>query len=320
MTENFAPLLAADANKVQIKFPLLASPKLDGIRCIMVNGKAMSRSMKPIANHYTRKQLELHAHPDALHNVDGELMVGDVFNATTSGIMSYSGQPNFTYHVFDIHSLDADIGFSARFHKLYDRKLPEFCKVVPHNFIENQEQLDEYNVKMLESGMEGIMLRSINGWYKQGRSTAKEGILLKLKPFEDSEAIITGFEELKHNENEQFTSELGYSKRSSQQAGLVGGNTLGKFLVTGTQAEHFGGVEFKVGSGLGLTQALRQEVWDNREKYLGKLIKFKYQKIGSIDKPRIPIFLGFRDPSDMSPTPPTQSTNWNSGFGFCPNK
>jgi DNA ligase-1 len=164
------------------------------------------------------------------------------------------------------------------------------------------------------------MLRKICGRYKQGRSTAKEGILLKLKPFEDSEAIITGFEELQHNENEQFTSELGYSKRSSQQAGLVGGNTLGKFLVTGTQEEHFGGVEFKVGSGLGLTQALRQEIWDNREKYLGKLIKFKYQKIGSIDKPRIPIFLGFRDASDMSPTPTTQSTNWNSGFGFCPKK
>ena len=58
------------------------------------------------------------------------------------------------------------------------------------------------------------------------------------------------------------------------------------------------GVEFSCGSGL--NDALRQEIWDNRTKYLGKLVKYKYMATGIKNLPRHPVFMGFRDESDLS--------------------
>jgi hypothetical protein len=43
----------------------------------------------------------------------------------------------------------------------------------------------------------------------------------------------------------------------------------------------------------------RKEIWDNKEKYLGKLAKIKYQEAGKLIRPRFPVWLGFRDPSDL---------------------
>ena len=291
------PLLAGDAKGLDLKFPVIASPKLDGIRCTMVNGEAMSRALKPIQNDFVRRLLE--ARSDVLNWLDGELLVGDAFNGTQSGINSIKGMPEFTYHIFD--RVQEGVPFHARFKSLESLELPSFCKLVPHIPIHSQERLDAYYEEMLLLGLEGIMIRDPYGRYKCGRSTQKEGILLKLKPFEDSEARIIGFEELMHNENEAEINALGLSQRSSCKDGKVPGNTLGKFLVVGTEDEHYNGVEFAIGTGKGLTHVLRQEIWDNREAYLGKLIKFKYQKVGSIDKPRIPIYLGFRDKADLTP-------------------
>lgn len=292
MAEVFRPLLAADASKVKLKFPLLVSPKLDGIRCVVRGGKAMSRSMKPIPNRFVRKCIELE---EAIFETDGELMVGDEFNSTTSGIMTHAGNPDFRFHLFDIIGTAP---FEERFQKLNEIVLPEFCKIVEHKMIRSDSELESYYEEILAKGFEGIMLRDPRGRYKQGRSTEKEGILFKLKPFEDSEGVVIGFEELQHNDNEQKIDELGYSKRSTEKDGKRAGGTLGKFILKGLEGD-WKDVEFRVGTGIGLTFGMRSEIWGNQEKYLGKIVKFKYQKIGSIDKPRIPIFLGFRNQGDM---------------------
>jgi hypothetical protein len=52
--------------------------------------------------------------------------------------------------------------------------------------------------------------------------------------------------------------------------------------------------------GSGFDDVGRREVWDNKEKYLGKYAKFKYFAVGMKDSYRFPIFLGWRDPADMS--------------------
>jgi DNA ligase-1 len=57
---------------------------------------------------------------------------------------------------------------------------------------------------------------------------------------------------------------------------------------------------FKIGTGF--DDKLRKEVWENRDKYLGKLVKFKYQEIGVKDLPRFPSyleFIGYRDEDDL---------------------
>jgi len=57
--------------------------------------------------------------------------------------------------------------------------------------------------------------------------------------------------------------------------------------------------EFKIGSGF--TEDARVKLWrerDERDELKGRLAKFKYQPSGVKDKPRFPVFLGFRNKID----------------------
>jgi len=77
---------------------------------------------------------------------------------------------------------------------------------------------------------------------------------------------------------------------------MVGKGTLGAFIVKSKKWNDI----FKIGTGEGLTEELRSEIWNNKEKYLGKIITYKYQEYGSINAPRQPIMKGFREKSDMT--------------------
>mgnify|MGYP003413024970 len=130
------------------------------------------------------------------------------------------------------------------------------------------------------------MVRSSSGHYKFGRSTTKEGILLKLKRFFDAEAVITEAHELMHNANEATTNALGYTERSSHKANMLGMDVLGKFTVD------WNGITFDVGTGFNAQQ--RAQYWSEPDRCVGKTITFKYQSVGPSGKPRFPVFLGFR--------------------------
>ena len=114
--------------------------------------------------------------------------------------------------------------------------------------------------------------------------------MLKWKRFEDSEAFIIGFVEAEQNTNAQETNELGLSKRSHAKAGKIKKGTLGAFKVRDAVSR----VEFEIGTGKGLTAALRQKIWDNQAIYLGTLVNYTFQPTGIKDKPRFPSFVGFR--------------------------
>jgi DNA ligase-1 len=277
----------------KLTFPLLASPKLDGIRCLLHNGVAFSRSLKPLPNQFIQKEL---AKLKALHGADGELMVGETFQAVTSGVMSRDGEPDFALHVFDRHDQREGEPFANRL-ALAERDfagLGKRVKLVPHLLVNSIDELRKVVDAHLASGYEGTMIRSLDGPYKNGRSSLREGYLLKLKPFKDDEAIVTGFYEQEENLNEKKTSELGLSKRSSHQANKRGKGTLGGFYV-----KHATFGNFNIGTGRGLTAELRQHIWNNQAEHMGKLVKFRYQEAGTKDKPRIPVFLGFRSPDDL---------------------
>ena len=104
---------------------------------------------------------------------------------------------------------------------------------------------------------------------------------------------IIGFDEEMFNGNEAQTNELGRTKRSSAKAGLLGKETLGAFRVRDVVS----GVEFSVGTGL--TAAERQRYWDGRGHLIGSLVKYKFFPVGVKVAPRHPVFLGFRDRSDL---------------------
>jgi ATP-dependent DNA ligase len=123
--------------------------------------------------------------------------------------------------------------------------------------------------------------------YSHGR---QRWALRKYKPEDDGEAVIVGFEEGKSNQNEIELNVFGYTKRPGGKGGHVPNGTLGRMLV---QCPKFGLLH--IGSGKGLTLALRQQIWDNQEQHLGRTITYVYQAQGMLDKPRFPRFKGFRD-------------------------
>lgn len=285
---SFKPMLASPADLNNLKFPLLASPKLDGIRAVVINGVLMSRSLKPIPNKHVQKLF------GAYEYFDGELIVGpatakNCFNVTTSGVMSVEGEPDVTFHVFD-HIAVPHERYCHRF-KPGKFNLRSRVVEVPQTLVHSLEELLALEEKCLNEGYEGLILRDPDAGYKFGRSTAREGILLKLKRFVDSEAVIVDFIEQMHNGNEATTNELGRTKRSSHKENKTGKNTLGAFQVV------WNGMCFEIGTGM--DDELRQRIWNNRNQFKGLWVKFKYFPVGVKDKPRHPVFLGFRDAKDM---------------------
>ena len=296
MSSKFKPLLAVACEDITtLKYPVIASVKCDGIRAIIKDGVVYSRTMKPIPSEEVQKKFGKLEY----EGLDGELVYGDLyapdaFNKSTSFCMSkampeWADEGLINFWVFDVVD---NAPYANRILQVADRAAGDGVKVLPQHWMYAPEELKAFQAKVLEAGGEGVMIRSPEGKYKQGRSTLKEGILLKLKLFSDDEATIVGFEEKMHNTNEATVDELGYTERSTKKDGMVPADTLGALVV---ESEKWG--RFNIGTGF--DDALRKEIWNNRSEWLGQLVKFKYFEVGTLQKPRFPIFLGRRAKIDL---------------------
>lgn len=292
------PLLAGTLEDLsKIKYPVLATPKLDGIRVLKVSGAVVTRKFKELPNKSVRTKLEIIL-PDG---IDGEVMLREGgFNEIQSQIMSFDGEPDFIFSAFDYVKDNLSKSYEDRikdlkewYQRSADSKTRNIIRLLVPKLVSNEEELLAYETKCLSEGYEGVMLRSTSGKYKCGRSTEKEAILLKLKRFTDAEAKVVEFTERLHNGNIKEKDEFGLSKRSHKKEGLSLANTLGALRVIDIES----GVDFELGTGFDDT--LRKEIWENKDKYLGKIVKYKYQAVGVKEKPRFPVFLGFRHPDDM---------------------
>ena len=287
------PMLAGKVERIEdVQYPVLVTPKLDGIRCLKVGGKALSRSFKPIPNDYARDLVEQHF-PDG---VDGELMIeGGTFQEVTHAVMGHDERPPVVYYIFDYVKDGLDKPYHRRMEDLYNliKDIPKTSRCLIPTNIGDEKALLAYEQKCLSEGYEGIMLRTPDGPYKCGRSTAKEGFLLKLKRFEDAEAEIVGFEEKVHSANEAKKDAFGRTERSSHKENQIPVGTLGALVVKSAEFTN----EFNIGTGF--DDATRDEIWKRRDSLKGKLVKFKYQPYGVKDVPRFPVFLGLRDGRDL---------------------
>lgn len=311
------PMLAAkpdpdhlDEVLAALPYPALFSPKLDGIRATVQHGRLYSRALKLIPN----KAAQAVWGREELNGLDGELIVGpptaaDCFNRTTSVVMA-RGKPieGMVFYCFDEYADTRT--FEWRLEQA-EATIDGACfgqtmKLVKHELIKAHAAFLKYEAKMLAKGYEGVMRRSIDGRYKHGRSTLKEQGLIAVKRFVDAEAVVLGTYEQERNENEKTVNELGRSKRSSHKAGKVGKGTLGGFTVRPLACNCEACLRdaqclkrFNIGTGVGLTDEVRKTLWAVRKALIGKVVKFRYQAIGTKDVPRLPVFLGWRDKSDL---------------------
>ena len=263
-------------------------------RAVVIDSVMYSRSLKPIRNKYVQK---LFGKPK-YNGMDGELVVGDiyakdVFQKTTSGVMSEDGEPDVTFHVFDRFTNNT-APYKERLYELNERLvLDQYTSLVAteQRYVHTKDELLKLLEKERVKGGEGLICRSPSGIYKYGRSTPKEQLSIKLKFFEAGEFEVIGFEERMHNTNEAKTNELGYTERSSCKENLIPMNTLGSLVLK------YGDSTFKCGTGFNDVQ--RKEIWENKESYLGKLASIRYMSVGQAILPRLPSFQGFRDKDDI---------------------
>ena len=249
-----------------LNFPVLVSPKLDGIRCL-IDPKLgpITRNGNVIANRSIRNRLGL----AGINHYDGEIITG-TFRETSSAVRSFHGEPEFVFHVFD-HFRDPSLAFMDR---KDDILIPNFdlgfeLKRVFQSICNNSTDIMLYYQRFMGQGYEGIMIRDPYGRYKHGRSTLREGILLKYKEMIETEGNIVDIDPL------------------VREDGTVE-DLVGAFILRVPVIKENGIV--RVGTGFTLKQ--RKDYWNERYNLIGKSVTFRYQPG---DDYRFPAFRGLRD-------------------------
>jgi len=297
MTSHFRPMLAAKTEDLGLRYPVIVSPKLDGIRGLVRASGIVSRKLKPIPNMHTTR---LFSNPEFC-GMDGELILGEpydegVYLRTNSAVMTIEGTPDVRLYVFDDFT-NPDLPYQQRLDRLQDRidVLNWGFPIVRLEYwhVTSRDQLLEVEDKVLDKGYEGLIIRSPQGSYKYGRSTLNQQGMLKLKRFATGECRIVGFIEGFTNQNAAVVDKLGLTKRSSHKENQIPTGTLGALSVIDTVT----GCQFEIGTGF--TEAQRNEIWAHREQYLGKYASYQYFPIGVKDKPRFPSYRGLRSTIDF---------------------
>lgn len=312
------PMLATDWDEAKLRFPLIGQPKIDGVRGLNMHGGLTGRSLKLFKNQYTTHFYS----QDFFKGFDGEFAAAeethpDLCRLTTSALGTISGQPFTLWWLFDyVTAENNSLSYLERYTHLTQRveylQTDPSChpwaghlRVVPMRMIYTLDELLEYDAENLDKGFEGTIIRDPHGKHKQGRSTVREGGLLRIKQFIESEAIVEAVVEGESNQNEAQTNELGLQFRSSHQANMIPNGLVGSLTCRALQTvTDRGRVVIEEGQIITVSPGnmphdLRKYYFENQNEILKKVIKFKFFPKGIKDKPRFPTFVTIRQPEDM---------------------
>jgi DNA ligase-1 len=311
------PMLASDWDESKLRFPLIAQPKIDGVRALNMLGTLTGRSLKQFKN---RHITSLFSH-SALIGLDGELAAErdthpDLCRLTTSATGTIEGQPFVLWWLFDYVTVETkNFSYHERLLRLFERvavigheapRLAAHLRVIPSSVARNIEELEEFDSRWLELGYEGTIIRAMDRPHKQGRSTPTEGGLLRIKRFVDFEFTVHEIIEGDENQNEAQVNELGHTFRSSHQENKVPNGMIGAMLGRTTSVvmdSHKvlfeAGQEVRVGAGC-LSHDQRKYYFQNQAEFKALTHKGKFFPKGIKDKPRFPTWQAFRQAEDIS--------------------
>lgn len=263
----FSPMLAFEFEKYKhlcFTVPTFIQPKLDGIRCYLNNAQLTTRTGKSIIS---CKHLEL-----SYYGLDGELYnhsLKDNFNEIISLVRKTNltnldlekSKNNIEFWIYD-YPLYSNLVFSDRFKKLKELSLPDGFKLVPTYQIENETELNVYHNNFIENGYEGSIIRLDIGGYENSRSKQ----LLKLKNWKEEDFEIVDI--LEGRGNRKGCANIITIKINS--------DILCNITVTGTED-------------------YMKQVWEERNKIIGKLASVKFFNYTPDNLLRFPTLKAIRD-------------------------
>ncbi len=271
-----------NGNVKSLNYPVSVSIKKDGVRCIMVDGKLLSRGLIDVPNKIIVDCLT-RILPDGF---DMELCVNNSLRETVSVTRS----SNKTVGSLDVYVIDwvttDDIinrtPFQVRYKRIQDWVAANKKILTQKGACENirvhtdiqytvdtPEDMQRFYDRAVENGEEGVMIRNLNGAYVTSRSNN----LLKWKRSEDDEGLIVDL--VLNDANKELEA----------------------FVL------EWNGARFKISSGL--NARTRKMYYEGRNLLIGQLLKFTYQDISRAgvnayrNAPRHPVILMLRDRADL---------------------
>lgn len=287
------PMLAGKVGFDQLdrlRYPLLASAKVDGVRAVVRSGRLVSRRGIALPNEFLQGRA---AHwPEGL---EGELLLHNLTRVgrrhVVSAVASHDGMPDVAFHCFDYAKPSYEFTrFEDRLHRIWEILLtmvPADDRVfrINHQQVNSPEDVRAFSAWAIGESYEGVVLRDPNGFYKRGRSSIQDQLMLKLKAFDDEEALVLSMDE----ERESVDFEGDNGRRQGRKDMKVGKGRLGS-----VRCRFDDGTEFDCGSGF--DHADRELYWKQPDLIIGKRCTVKHEA-GRLEgqKPLFPTWLGLRD-------------------------
>lgn len=314
------PQLANDADLATLPYAsgVMGMPKIDGVRAWNPAGTFLGRSMDPfkgfgVTEYFSRGDFQ---------GLDGEVTLGPdptgerLCHVTTGALGKFKGvtkMDDFHWWLFDYVPEIEDLArpYEERYEMLEKRFRAlnhERLHLVPFEIVKDMQHANSMIGEHLDLKYEGSIFRNAKAGGKQGRPGKKTQELVRVKPWVDSEILVTGVTEGETNTNEAKINSLGRTERSSSKEGMVPNGMVGSIQGTvygGDICDFAGRVLFKEGQpvtiGTGVMTEAEAKAWfEDQTQIVGWIVKFKHLAYGVKDQPRMGTYLSRRLPQDMS--------------------
>lgn len=295
---------------------IFQQPKIDGVRGLHITGQFTGRSLKVFKN----RALTEYWSADHFAWLDGEMVISGGWTQPglcrlTTGLcntVKAAQVPELV--VFDYLAPEvASLPYWQRYNAAEERVAQlrnmlgdrAIVHLIPCHEVTDIAEVFKYHEQWMDEGYEGSILRNPLAQLKEGRPGSKTMELMRIKDFIDFEFIATELVEAMENMNEAKINELGHTERSTHQEnmrpkGMVGA-IKGRFL---QDVVHNGKRLFEKDQPLlcgpgQMTHAERAHYWRNQHELVGQISKAKLFPHGTLNKPRMPIWLSLRAAEDM---------------------
>jgi ATP-dependent DNA ligase len=274
--------------KNTITFPCFVQPKLDGLRCVIyrdsntgeIRRQSRTGTYFDTMTHIAKSLAPLfERYPDVV--LDGELYTTEIPFEELAGLIKtkkltakdHERLCMIDYHIYDI--VDEKSVYQKRYtdiKKMFasvaaatlssPHELPQYIRLVETIEVNTKVEFKSEFSRFIEEGYEGIMLRNKEGKY---RCNYRSHDLQKYKEFEEDEFKIVGF-----------------TQGDGRDKGTV-------IWICETKEEKKFTVRPRG------TMESRRKLFENGNKYVGKMLTVIYQELTEEGKPRFPVGKDIRE-------------------------